>query len=142
MAVSELSVETLGRKIYNKLQQKLVGPYRVVNVQKNTVTIEEDGQTNAVSIDRGTHAPSIPVFPNGRQLCRSHNVTYPKLDFSEWLATFNKTKKIHALRDSWSYPQKRRTLIHRTIVRLKIQRQHGKAGTPYTTTIYHSLFET
>lgn len=50
-------VDKLTEKVRSKLRGKSFGPYRVMQLATDTVTIDEDGVRNKVAIDRVTVAP-------------------------------------------------------------------------------------
>ena len=56
------SAKTVAERVadmpHSKLRPKTVGPYTVVSANRDTVTIDEDGVHNTVSIDRITPAPA------------------------------------------------------------------------------------
>lgn len=64
-AKSNLAAKYFSIKEYNKLQSQTSGPFRIISVQENTVTIKDNSTPNAVSIDRVTQssrvAPPLPV---------------------------------------------------------------------------------
>lgn len=56
--VQNESVEAMAKHTNNKLQARTSEPYKIMSVQNNTTTIDENGNTQNVSIDRVLHAPS------------------------------------------------------------------------------------
>lgn len=48
------AAESLSMKEYNKPQSRNTDPFRIINVQKNTVNIDENGIPNTVSVDHVT----------------------------------------------------------------------------------------
>lgn len=50
-AIADNDDETLARYTYNKRLQRATGPYKVLEVQQNTVDIDRDGIPNTVSIE-------------------------------------------------------------------------------------------
>lgn len=51
------SVNALASNTYNQLQRRISGPYRILKVQANTVTVEKYGVLNTVSTARVPHVP-------------------------------------------------------------------------------------
>lgn len=53
------SASAMANATYNKLLIRALGPFHVNSVQPHTLTIEEDGIPNTISIDRATRAPTV-----------------------------------------------------------------------------------
>lgn len=57
---SSSAAKSLLMKEHHKLQLETLGPFRIISVQNHSVTTEENGISNKVSIDRVTDASSSP----------------------------------------------------------------------------------
>lgn len=77
--VSESWIETLVWKSYHMLLPKTIGPFRIVKVIKNAVTIDEHGVQNTVSIDETTQASSISGSTQHTSYRHSRNLTLPEI---------------------------------------------------------------
>lgn len=64
LATSEVSADAYTNRTYNKLQQRTMGPFCFISVRRHTVTIDEHGIPNTVSIDRVTHALAVTTRPS------------------------------------------------------------------------------
>lgn len=62
-AMNTFSVERLATKSYIKLLSTKMGPLMVIKVSPTTVTIDEDGIENKVSVDRAAVAPTVRETP-------------------------------------------------------------------------------
>lgn len=68
----DASGEAMTQHTYNKLQADASGPYRIVSVQKHTLTIDDNGNQQTESSNRVANAPSSFSY----QLHKLHNSAY------------------------------------------------------------------
>lgn len=61
--VSDSQAGTLARKPHSRFQSRKAGPFRIVSVQKNTITIDKEVLPNTISVGRVTHEPAITRQP-------------------------------------------------------------------------------
>lgn len=73
------NTEAISKQAFNKLRPRTAGPFRVIAVQKKTLTTNEHGTPQIVSIHRVTRAPDT-ANPTGHQLQKSplHESPLPK----------------------------------------------------------------
>lgn len=76
--VSDSKAETVARKPYNKIQARTAESFLIVSLQKNTITIDEDGIANTVCIHGVAHAPAIT-----KQTQRATTSVQPEIDSSK-----------------------------------------------------------
>lgn len=63
-AFSVANAKRLAMIIYKKLMRKVARPFTIICFQPNTVTINEHGRHNAVSIDRTSFPPGNETLTN------------------------------------------------------------------------------
>lgn len=58
LAMKTSSSNTSNKPTYCKVLSRTGGPYRINCIQQHTLTLEENGVLNTISVDRAAHAPS------------------------------------------------------------------------------------